>query len=92
MSFLPEPCVSEEEREPFCTKLERVRQIRNPALHRVNPSAYTTRRYGNDVLGVLKMVKRLGNEEFQESFNNAVSLKLNRLAEGEQKINKPCPS
>lgn len=72
--------VSEEERESFCTKLQSVRRIRNSAVHRVHPSAYTIRSYANDALDVLKIVQRLGNEEFKKSFNNPVSMKLVRFA------------
>lgn len=68
--------VSEEERESFCTKLQRVRQIRNLAVHRTTPSIRTVRRYANDALDVLKTVQRLGNEDFQRSFKNPVSLNL----------------
>ncbi|OJJ89275.1 cell envelope integrity protein TolA [Aspergillus glaucus CBS 516.65] len=65
--------VSEEERESFCTKLQSVRRIRNSAVHRVHPSAYTIRSYANDALDVLKIVQRLGNEEFKKSFNNPLN-------------------
>lgn len=73
--------VSEEERESFCTKLQRVRWIRNLAVHRVNPSVYTIRRYANDALDVLRIVQRLGNETFRISFESPVSLNLICLAE-----------
>ena len=72
--------VSEEERESFCTKLQRVRRIRNFAVHRVNPSVYTIRKYANDALDVLRIVQRLGNEAFRRSFESPVSLKLICLA------------
>lgn len=73
--------VSEEEWESFCTKLQRVRRIRNFAVHRVNPSVYTIRRYANDALDVLRIVQQLGNETFWISFESPVSLKLICLAE-----------
>lgn len=73
--------VCKEERESFCAKLQRVRRIRDLAVHRVNPSTYTVRRYANDALDVLKIVQRLGNEDFQRSFKSPVSLNLICLAE-----------
>ncbi|KAF5865939.1 hypothetical protein ETB97_001515 [Aspergillus alliaceus] len=65
--------ISEEERESFCTKLQEIRQIRNFAVHRVALNASTLRRYAKITLDVLRLLQRLGGEEFRNLFNDPMA-------------------
>ncbi|KAB8231334.1 cell envelope integrity protein TolA [Aspergillus alliaceus] len=78
--------ISEEERESFCTKLQEIRQIRNFAVHRVALNTSTLRRYAKITLDVLRLLQRLGGQEFRNLFNDPLNCLIETIWETDNNI------
>ncbi|KAL4789003.1 hypothetical protein BDV19DRAFT_383457 [Aspergillus venezuelensis] len=63
-------CMSPQERELFCVRLQEVCQVRNFAVHRVTLHTTKIQKYGRIITGLLGTIIRLGGEDFQQSCNN----------------------